>query len=117
MPSIDIHNCLMGAITSRVDHSVAFRVITPELRASESGALMGLHGCSVRVVLFPHDKEIEEVSIKTEREQKSNSARFRAVLFVAWKEGAYDKREGESFDAFYDRQYDKMITFWKEKLP
>lgn len=116
MKALDLHNCEIGAITSKPDHSVAFRVLTPELRVSESGELMQWHGRACRVTILPNDTtDYELTEVTTERGDKTPSQRWRGVLFIAWKQGV-DKRDNESFDAFYCRQYEKLLDFWKAKL-
>lgn len=117
MKAVEIQHCQAGAVTSRQDGSVKISFVTPELRPSEAGALIGLHGKNCCVSIVPEDIEPEgKILVDTERDQKTPSQRWRAVLFIAWKQGVGDKREGETFDAFYQRQYEKAIDFWKEKL-
>lgn len=113
MPSLDIHNAEIGTITSRSDHSVAFRVVTPELRPSEAGALMQWHGKACRVTIHPHERAPDEVlSVTTEREGKTPSSRVRAVLFILWKQ---DGQEG-TFEAYYQSRMDRIIEKLKEKI-
>lgn len=113
MPSLDIHNCEIGTIQSRADHSVAFRVVTPELRPSEAGALMQWHGRACRVTIHPHDGTPDTVvTVTTERESKSPSQRIRAVLFILWKQ---DGQPG-TFDAWYENRMNLLIEKLKEKI-
>lgn len=117
MKAIQLVNATIGTVSSKEDGSVAFRVNTAELRGSEKGLVMEFHGRACQVTIEPHEGVPDEVvTVTTEREQKSQSSRFRSVLFVAWKQKAHDFREGEAFEQFYSRQYDKMIDFWKGKL-
>lgn len=116
MKSIDLHNCTLGTVSSKEDGSVTFRVMTAELRGSEKSSVMDFHGKACRVAIFPHDTQIEEtITVTTEKDAKTPSQRMRGVWFIAWKQGV-DKREGETFDAFYIRQYEKLLDFWKAKL-
>lgn len=115
MDAIKLENCVIGTVSSKEDGSVAFRVNTAELRGSERGVIMEFHGKACVVAIFPHEGEFNTVEVKTERGDKTPSQRWRGVLFVAWKQGV-DKRDNESFDAFYCRQYEKLLDFWKAKL-
>lgn len=116
MNAIELASAEIGTVSSRPDGSVAFRVITAELRPSEAGLLCQFHGKAARVLVAPLDVPVEDVvHVETEMGNKTCSQRWRAVLFVAWKQGV-DKHEGESFDTFYSRQYEKLIEFWKRKL-
>jgi hypothetical protein len=116
MKAVEIQHCQAGSVTSRQDGSVKISFVTPELRPSEAGALIGFHGKNCCVSIVPEDVEVEDkISVDTERDQKTPSQRWRAVLFVAWKQGV-DKRDNETYDAFYQRQYEKLIDFWKAKL-
>lgn len=114
MPSLDIQNCEMGTIASRADHSVAFRVITPELRPSEAGALMAWHGRACRVTIHPHEGEPDEViSVKTEMDRKTPSQRMRGVLFLIWKA---EGQPGSRFDPWYEDRMEQLIEKLKAKL-
>ena len=113
LTSLEIVNCEMGTISSRADHSVKFYVVTPELRASEAGALMQWHGRACSVTVKPHDgSEADVIKVDTERERKSAAQRLRAVLFVLWKQRG---REG-TVDVFYEREMEKIIDHYKGKL-
>jgi hypothetical protein len=112
--AIDITNAEIGTVSSRQDGSVAFRVITPELRPSEAGAVMGFHGKACRVLIAPHEGVPEEtVAVDTEREQKTPSQRLRGVLFLVWKKG---HSQAGSFEDFYARKMEAMIESWKDAL-
>ena len=116
LKAIEIQHCQAGSVTSRQDGSVKISFVTPELRPSEGGALLLLHGKNVCVSIVPEDQPIpEKIMVKTEREGKSPSQRFRGVLWVAWEQ-EIDRREDEPFEAYYLRQYQKMIDHWKQKL-
>jgi hypothetical protein len=113
MTSLDITNCEIGTITSRSDHSCAFRVITPELLASQAGELMRWHGRACRVAIFPHEGAPENVvKVATERSGKTPSQRLYNTLFVLWKQ------DGEKgiFEEFYNRSMEGFINSVKEQL-
>lgn len=114
MHSIDLVNCEFGACTSRKDGSVAFRVITAELRPSEAGLLMQFTGKAVRVAVFPHGEQPSEtVTVDTDSAVKTPSERLRAILFVLFKH----EQPGTSFDEFYRQRMEQFITHVKTKLP
>lgn len=112
--AIDITHAEMGAVTSKADGSVTFRVLTPELLPSQAGALMGWHGKACRVIITPHDEAPEEtVSIETERNAKTPSQRLRSVLYVLWQE----RNLSEPFNDFYSKKIEGLIEAVKSKLP
>ena len=113
LKALHIVNCEMGSVTSRADYSVKFSVVTPELRASESGELIRLHGKAVSVLITPLDgADAELVEVTTEAERKTPSQRLRACLHVWWQQLG----KNGSFSHFYDDQMEKLITFVKTKL-
>lgn len=113
LAAIEILHAEMGTVSSRADHSVAFRIITPELRPSEAGALMCYHGKACHVLIKPHEETPDEqVSIEAERDQKTPSQRLRACLFVAFKQSG----EHGSFESFYADRMEKFIEHVKSKL-
>lgn len=114
MKAVELLHCQAGSVLSRQDGSVKLSYVTPELRPSEAGALLLLHGKNVRLTIIPEDVEVEEtISVETERDTKTPSQRLRAILFVTFKE---QERSG-SFQAFYEVEMDKIINHYKKKLP
>lgn len=114
MKAVEILHCQAGAVTSRQDGSVKISFVTPELRPSEAGALIGLHGKNCCVSIVPEDVEPEaKISVDTERQQKTPSQRLRSVLFLLWK----SKGEPDTFDGFYDKQMNVVIEEFKSHLP
>ena len=61
MKAIDIRHAEIGQVSSRVDGSVAFRIITPELTLDQRATILGLHGINSRVMLEPIDVSIDGV--------------------------------------------------------
>lgn len=113
MKAIEIQHCQAGAVTSRPDGSVTIKFATPELRPSEAGALLLLHGKNCCVSIVPEDVPPSEVvRVDTERHQKTPSQRLRAVLFVLWQQ----QRRSESFDEFYAHQMEPLIEAVKAQL-
>lgn len=113
MKAVEIKHCQAGSVLSRQDGSVKLSYVTPELRPSEAGALLGMHGKNVCLSIVPEDATPEElVKIDTERGEKSQSSRIRAVLFLIWKQ---DGEQG-SFDAYYHNKTELYIEHLKGKL-
>ena len=110
--AIVIRNATIGTVSSREDGSVAFRVITGELLASQKGAVMDYHGKACEVTVTPLEGALETIEVKTEPGHKSPSQRMYAVLHVWWKQ-----QGGEGvFQHFYEAQMEKLIQAVKNKL-
>lgn len=114
MKGIELLNAEIGTVSSRADGSVAFRVITGELRPSEAGAVLAFHGKACKVTVLPHEGAPEEVVVvDSEITRKTPGQRLRAVLFLYWK------NEGENgrFEDFYAVKMEALIEHVKSKLP
>jgi len=113
MKAIEIKHCQAGSVTSRSDGSVKLSFVTPELRPSEAGACIGLHGKNVTISIVPEDAPPDElIRVDTERAVKSHSARLRGALFVLWDQ----QGRKESFDHFYADIMEKQIEAVKAQL-
>jgi hypothetical protein len=113
MNAIQLDNCEIGTVSSRADGSVAFRVITAELRHSECGAVMAFHGKAAKVIVAPHaDEPGELVKVTTEREGKPPSQRLRGVIFKLWQQAGSDG----GFDSYYTNRMEHIINKLKEQL-
>ncbi len=114
MRAIDIAHAEIGTVTSRVDGSVAFRVITPELTLEQRATILGLHGINARVMLEPTDTSIDGLDeVTTEIDVKTPAQRLRAVIFVHYKAVTVGKME--DFEIFYRNQMNKIIDGYKGK--
>lgn len=114
MQAIELVNAEVGTVSSRPDGSVAFRVITAELRPSEAGAVLQYHGKACRVTIKPHEGVPEStVTVDAELGRKTPGQRLRAVVFLLWK---HEGEEG-SFDTYYAQKLEKFIEHIKSKLP
>lgn len=112
MKAIEIKNCQCAGVSSRVDASVTVRFITPEMRPSEAGTLLSLHGKNVTVSLVPEDVPPDElIKVDTERGEKTPSQRLRGVIFAHFKES---NAEGDA-DDFYRKQMNKITEGYKAK--
>lgn len=113
MNAIQLVNAEIGTVSSREDGSVAFRVITAELRPSEKGLVMDYHGKACKVTIQQHEGTPDEfVTVDTERGVKTPSQRLRALLFLCWKNTG---SEGD-FDSYYVKRMAKICDFLKLEL-
>lgn len=111
--SLDIHNCEIGSVASRVDKSLAFRVTTPELTLEQRAELLGWHGRACRVAIFPHDEMPDhKMEVKTKTTKKTPSQKLRDVLFLLHQQ----EKQVEDFQPWYERQILKLVDSVKEKL-
>ncbi len=116
--AIDIKSAEMGLVNSRVDGSVMFRVITPELTLDQRATLLGFHGTNARVMIEPLDAPSDGLDeVTTEMHVKTPAQRLRAVIFVHFKHVASkDNSIGTpDFEGFYRTQMEKVITGYKSK--
>jgi len=115
MKAIDIAHAQIGQVSSRVDGSVSFRVITPELSLDQRATILGLHGINSRVMLEPLDVTITGLDkVEAEMDTKTPAQRLRAVIFVHYK-SIKTSDEFVDFEQFYRRQMDKIIEGYKGK--
>jgi len=114
MKAIDIAHAQIGQVSSRVDGSVAFRVITPELSLDQRATILGLHGINSRVMLEPLDVTITGLDkVEAEMDTKTPAQRLRAIIFVHWKTDP--STSGTDFEIFYRNQMNKIIEGYKGK--
>jgi len=115
--AIDILHATIGPVSSREDGSVAFRVITPELRPSEKGEIMSFHGRAVRVLITPDDAQAPEtVTVDTEMGGKTPGQRLRNIVYAHYQQL---KERGETtiptFEQFYTIQMSLICDGYKQK--
>lgn len=107
----------LTGFSSRVDGSLGFRGVTPELSSTEKAEFMELQGLLVEILIMPKDeKDAELVEVKGEIDCKSPSQRLRGVLFVWFRELQKTKGLKETFDTFYARHMEKLIEYCKAKI-
>ncbi len=112
LKAIDIKSAEMGMVNSRVDGSVLFRVITPELTIDQRATLLSFHGKNARVMVEPLDVATDGLDeVTTEMNTKTPAQRLRAVIFVHFKSQDVEK----DFETFYRSQMEKVITGYKNK--
>jgi hypothetical protein len=104
---------LMTGFSSRVDQSLSFRGVTPELSTEEKVALMNLQNVLCEVLMFPKDeKDVDVLKVEKEVIHKSPSQRMRSVLFLLWKQTG----EELPFEVFYTQHMERIIDHLKAKL-
>jgi hypothetical protein len=105
---------LMTGFSSRVDQSLSFRGVTPELSTDEKVALMNLQNVLCECLLFPKDeKDVDILKVEKEVIHKSPSQRLRSVIFLLWKQTG----EELPFEVFYTTKMEQIIDHLKSKLP
>jgi hypothetical protein len=105
---------LMTGFSSRVDQSLSFRGVTPELSTEEKVALMSLQNVLCEVLMFPKDeKDVEVMKVDKEVIHKSPSQRLRSVIFLGWKQTG----EELPFEVYYAQTMERIIDHLKSKLP
>ncbi len=112
MKAIDIKSAEMGMVNSRVDGSVLFRVITPELTIDQRATLLSFHGKNARVMVEPLDVATDGLDeVTTEMDVKTPAQRLRAVIFVHYKSA----NNTDDFETFYRMQMERVISGYKAK--
>ncbi len=112
MNAIQLDNATIGTVSSREDGSVAFRVITAELRPSEKGLVMDYHGRACKVLIAPHEGAPDEiVTVTTEKGDKTPSQRLRGIIFVHFQQCG---SEGD-FESFYRTRMTAICDGYKIK--
>ena len=110
--AIDFKHCELGQVSSRVDGSIRFAVVTSELTLDQRATILGLHGRNVRCMLEPIDVPTEGLDeVTTERDQKTPCQRLRGVIFVHYKSVS----ESTDFETFYRKQMERIIEGYKSK--
>lgn len=102
------------SVRSKVDKSLSLTVHTPELSASERSAFMELQNEVLDFIVSPKDMKVPELRIERDIDSKSASQRFRAVIFVYWKQSRQE--DYPVFDVYYALVMEKLINAYKEKL-
>jgi hypothetical protein len=105
---------LMTGFSSRADHSLSFRGVTPELSTEEKVAMMSLQNVLCEVLMFPKDeKDVDILKVEKEVVHRSPSQRLRSVIFLLWKQ----TKEELPFEVYYAQSMERIIDHLKSKLP
>lgn len=104
---------IITSIRAKADGSLGFSAETPEYSIEDKIVFMGLQNQNVTALFQPSDEEVEEtVTVDKDVENKTQSQRLRAVLFLLWKSRG---SEGE-FRTFYHEQLERIINKVKSLL-
>lgn len=113
--AIDIHNALIGTVSSRADNSLRFSVETPELTPEQSVVLLRLRGVASRILIKPSDaEEVEEV--KTDKETKTPSQRMRSALYRLWATAKEKGKTNMTFDVFYGKEMERIMQGISDRI-
>ncbi len=96
---------------SKVDRSIGFSGVTPELSTTERALFFELQNMNVQLQITPEGETAPEYKVEKDLNQKSPSARLRAVLFVYWKQQGVGEWED-----FYSRWMTTFIDKIKAEL-
>jgi len=106
-------NAIITSISSKKDKSLGLRIETPELTPQERSEFMELQGINLDLLIKPLDETPEEViEIDKDLEQKSQSQRIRATLYVLWEQ---EGKQGD-FSSYYREKTEKYLNYLKEKI-
>ena len=97
---------------SKVDRSLGFSGVTPELSTTERALFFELQNQSVKLLITPEGEPVPEYTVEKDLNQKSPAQRLRAALFVLWRQSG---ATGE-YDVFYKLWMEKFINQIKEQL-
>lgn len=112
-----VSQVIITTFTSKVDGSLGFRGVTPELSSTEKVAFLDLQGKNCRALFEPLDYASDgKTEIKNPLGTKSPSVRLRSVLFVLFKQLAAKGKVQGTFDEFYVLHLDRIIDGYKEQL-
>jgi hypothetical protein len=105
-------------IASRKDKTVKITLSTQELDPEKAGELFGINGQLVTVHINPVGIKQDDISAIESLEfylpGKRPSERLRAVLYLMWKNNPQGFKDQHTH---YQHYMDKIIEFYKDKLP
>jgi hypothetical protein len=108
---------IITGFSSKVDKSLGFRGVTPELSVSERVAFMEYQGINCRMLLEPTDFTADgRTEVKGVLDQKSPSVRLRGALYVLWNQLMKAQKIDQPFMEFYLVQMDRLIDDIKSQL-
>lgn len=104
---------IITSLRALTDGSLSLTIHTPELKSLEKVELMNLQNVVCEALIAPKEGLITEtVQVDSDIEQKSQSERIRAVLYLLYLQ---DGSVGE-FRDYYKVKTEKYIEFLKSKL-
>lgn len=103
------------SLTAKVDGSLGMRVVTPELSNEEKTEFFNMQNKNIMLTITPQDEQVDgEIKVSADMDGKTPSQRFRAVLYVYWKQ--HKSTTIKTFDEFYHRAYEKLIDQYKDMI-
>jgi hypothetical protein len=112
-----VTSAILTSFSSRVDKSLGFRGVTPELSSSEKTALMDFQGLNVRLLIEPVDFPTDgKMEVKSVLDTKTPSQRLRGVLFVWWSQLTKSGKMDKPFLQFYNEQLERILDDLKQNL-
>lgn len=102
-------------VTTMSDNGLRIQVDTMEIQPQEAGMVMMLKNKTGYFLFSEQAPKIEDIDlpeIKTDKGQKTESQRLRAVLYRVWEKKG---KQGNS-DQFYKNYMDRVINKLKEEL-
>ncbi len=104
----------IGSMSLKEDNSVKFSTHTPELTDEQLSGLRSLHNKACEMWLKPLDETPEEIiTVDADLNQKSQSQRIRAVLYLLWQK---DNEDFSDFDIYYRNKTEKYLNSLKARL-
>ena len=107
-----ICNININSIRARVDGSIGATFTTPELTTEQKAYFFDLQNKNLTMTIAPLDEPYEEYKIDKDVEQKTQSQRIRAVLFLLWKQNS----EEMSWEEYYRNKTEKYIEALKSRI-
>lgn len=104
---------IISSLRALTDGGLSLTVHTPELSPAEKAEFMTLQNIVCNALFEPQDETPRDIlKVDKELDQKSQSERIRAVLFVLWKQAG----EPGEFRDFYRQKTEAIINWLKRKL-
>jgi hypothetical protein len=111
MRSIQTHAIFTG-FRSKVDRSIGFSGVTPELTQEEKALFFELQGLNTTMTITPEEVAGPIYKVTKEVNQKTQSERLYSVLFIYWKQlGGHG-----DYQDFYRSEMETIINGVKDKL-
>lgn len=105
---------VIEGIRARKDRSLGLTITTPELTSEEKALFMDMqgHAATALIELIDVDFPTEVRTVNKELNQKSQSQRIRAVLYILYTQNPED----QTFEEYYMAKTEKYIEFLKGKI-
>lgn len=107
-----VTQAVIEGIRAKKDRSLGLSISTPELNIQEKAIFFELQGLNIDLKITPREEVVEEQIIEKDLNQKSQSQRIRAILFLLFKQN----NEGLDFDIYYKQKTERIIEHLKSKI-